>query len=156
MIYYFAYGSNMNFDRLEKERLNKESVFSNARSLGRLDGFRLIFNKPSAYFIGAGAANIEEDTNSHVFGTLNRMPTAGLEILDRYENVATGQYERLAVDVFDHSSVTMVRATTYVSRNHNIDGLKPRAGYMAHVLGGADLLPDDYVNWLRSLPLMPD
>lgn len=155
MIFYFAYGSNMDVDRLEKERLNKENIFSISRSLGRLDGFRLLFNKPSAYFIGAGAANIEEDADAHVYGTLNRMPETGLEVLDRFENVATGQYERLEVDVYDHASAATVRATTYVSRNHNIDGLKPRAGYMAHVLGGADVLPPDYTAWLRALPIMP-
>lgn len=156
MVFYFAYGSNMNVDRLEKERLNRENIFSSSRSLGRLNGFRLLFNKPSAYFVGAGAANIEEDLGAQVYGTLNWMPDAGLEILDRFENVATGQYERLEVDVFDHASEAMVRATTYVSRNHNIDGLKPRAGYMVHVLGGADVLPAEYTAWLRSLPLMPD
>ncbi|ACM35751.1 MULTISPECIES: gamma-glutamylcyclotransferase [Rhizobium/Agrobacterium group] len=156
MKYYFAYGSNLDVDRLEKERLNKGGIYSVSRGLGRLDGYELVFNKPSAYFPGAGAANIQPNTAAHIFGTLNLMPQAGFDILDIYENVETQQYEQLEVDVVDMSTHTTVKAITYISLKHNVDGLKPRTGYMNHILAGADVLPAAYIDYLKSLPVMPD
>lgn len=156
MRYYFAYGSNLDVSRLETDRLNKAGISSASRELGRLDGYELVFNKPSAYFVGAGAANIQPNPEAHIFGTLNLMPEAGFDILDIYENVKTEQYERLEVDVFHVASNSMVKAITYISLKHNVDGLKPRTGYMNHILAGADVLPAAYVAYLQSLPVMPD
>lgn len=156
MRYYFAYGSNLDVSRLETERLNKAGVYSTARELGRLDGYELVFNKPSAYFVGAGAANIQPNPAAHIFGTLNLMPDAGFDVLDIYENVKTEQYKRLGVDVFHVGSQTTVKAITYISVKHNVDDLTPRTGYMNHILAGADVLPAAYVDYLKSLPLMPD
>ena len=43
--WYFAYGSNMNAARLFEERLKPEGVAAGERIAGRLDGWRLAFNK---------------------------------------------------------------------------------------------------------------
>lgn len=156
MAFYFAYGSNMDVERLETARLNPEGVYSTARHLGRLDDYRLVFNKPSAYFIGAGAANIEFSQGSHIYGTLNEMPDAGLTILDKYENVSLGQYERLVVRVQNYATNSTVFATTYISRSDRNNELMPRLGYMHHMLRGADVLPEEWVEYLRAVPLLPE
>jgi hypothetical protein len=153
---YFAYGSNMDVERLETTRLNPEGVHSTARSLGRLSDYKLVFNKPSAYFIGAGAANIEFSTGSHIYGTLNEMPEIGLTILDKYENVNLGQYERLVVRVKNLATNSEVFATTYISRNNNDYSLKPRTGYMQHMLSGADLLPQEWLEYLKAVPVLSE
>lgn len=156
MAFYFAYGSNMDVQRLETARLNPEGVHSTSRHLGRLDDYRLIFNKPSAYFVGAGAANIEFSQGSHIYGTLNEMPEAGLAILDKYENVQSGQYERLVVRIHSYATNETVFATTYISRSNTNNGLKPRLGYMRHVLGGADVLPLEWIEYLKAVPVLPE
>jgi hypothetical protein len=156
MALYFAYGSNMDVQRLETMRLNPEGVYSTSRFLGRLDDYRLVFNKPSAYFVGAGAANIEYHQGSYLYGTLNEMTEAGLSILDKYENVQFGQYERLIANVYSYDTKETVVATAYIARNHTDDTLKPRLGYMQHVLGGADVLPLEWVEYLKAVPLLPE
>ncbi|WP_137134328.1 gamma-glutamylcyclotransferase family protein [Rhizobium sp. FKY42] len=156
MPFYFAYGSNMDVERLETARLNPEGIRSTRRTAGRLTGYRLTFNKPSAYFIGAGAANLEASAGAHVYGTLNEMPEAGLEILDRYENVALGQYERVSVQVEELVSGQLVDAVAYIAFNNIDDTMKPRSGYMNHLLAGRDILPADWIAYLNSIPLIAE
>ena len=45
MVWYFAYGSNMNPARLADQRLKERAVQMGPRIGGRLDGWRLVFNK---------------------------------------------------------------------------------------------------------------
>ncbi len=156
MAFYFAYGSNMDVQRLETARLNPEGIYSTSRHLGRLDDYRLVFNKPSAYFIGAGAANIEFSQGTHLYGTLNEMPDSGLAILDKYENVSSGQYERLVVRVQHYGTNSTVYATTYISRDNNDRELMPRLGYMQHMLSGADVLPVGWVEYLKKIPVLAE
>ncbi len=156
MPYYFAYGSNLSVTRVETDRLKPEGVTLSSRRLGRLDGYELVFNKPSAYFIGAGAGNIQRNRAASIFGTLNEMPEAGLKILDKYENVASGQYERLTVSVYDVANDSYVEAVTYIAFNNLGADLRPRRGYLAYLLEGRDVLPADYVAQLRSVPLYPE
>ncbi len=156
MVYYFAYGSNLSQTRLETERLKPEGVELLSRRLGRLDGYELVFNKPSAYFIGAGAGNIRKHPTATIYGTLNGMSESGLRIIDKYENVASGQYERLDVSVYDVDNDTHINAVTYIAHNNLGADLQPRSGYMAYLLEGQDTLPAAYIAQLRSIPLCPD
>jgi gamma-glutamylcyclotransferase len=115
LYWYFAYGSNMNPERLINERLAPEGAFCRDRILGKLQGWKLVFDKPSAYFIGAAAANIKLQAESCVLGTLNLVCAKRLDILDRYENVATKQYERASVRVIRPDSGELVDAVTYTN-----------------------------------------
>ena len=54
MIWYFAYGSNMNPARLADQRLKERAVQMGPRIGGRLDGWRLAFNKIARSPEGAG------------------------------------------------------------------------------------------------------
>lgn len=98
-VWYFVYGSNMDPSRLIDARLAPAGAICFERVLGRLDDWALTFDKPSAYFFGAAAANLVESAGTHVFGVLNRISPHGLEVLDHYENVASGHYERVVVQV---------------------------------------------------------
>jgi len=143
MIWYFAYGSNMNRARLE-ERLAAERVGMGARVGGRLDGWRLGFNKVRRGTPASGAANIVRAAGGVVHGTLNEMPEEGLAVLDRFEGVTTRQYRREIVPVVRADTGAPVNATTYVALNVGSDTLLPLREYLAHLLAGRDLLPDDY------------
>ena len=115
MNWYFAYGPNMNAQRLFEERLKPEGVARGERIAGRLDGWRLAFNKRARLPPGAGAGNIVPAMSEVVHGTLNLLPPRGFEILDRYEGVAGGHYERRIVAVVRVDTGATIEAVTYVA-----------------------------------------
>jgi len=143
MNWYFAYGSNMNAVRLFEERLQPEGVPRGERIAGRLDGWRLAFNKRARAPLGAGAGNIVLAAGASVHGTLNLLPARGFEILDRYEGVAGGHYERRNVPVVRADTGATVEAVTYVALLVG-EALRPTRDYLGHLLAGRDLLPADY------------
>ncbi|MGD9884869.1 MAG: gamma-glutamylcyclotransferase family protein [Reyranella sp.] len=151
MSWYFAYGSNMSAARLFDERLVPEGVPAGERVAGRLDGWRLAFNKRARSPAGSGAGNIVVAENASVFGTLNQLSAAGFAVLDRCEGVAGGHYERRTVSVARLDNGEPVEAITYVALLTGAD-LRPTRAYLAHLLAGRDMLPADYVRWLAATP----
>ena len=125
------------------------------RLAASLPGWRLAFNKPWSRFDGAGAANIVREEAAIVCGTINELPDAGFEVLDRYEGVAGGHYFRAEVTVLDEEG-RMTPAITYVSQYRLTDGLNPACAYLAHLLAGRDLLPPAYYEALARMPCIAD
>ena len=149
--WYFAYGSNMNAQRLFEERLNPEGVARGERIAGRLDGWRLAFNKRARRPPGAGAGNIVPVAGAVVHGTLNLLPAKGFEILDRYEGVAGGHYVRRLLPVVRADTGATIEAVTYVALLVG-EELRPTRDYLRHLLAGRDLLPADYCARLGATP----
>ncbi len=141
--WYFAYGSNMNAERLFEDRLKPEGIARGQRIAGRLDGWRLAFNKRARTPPGSGAGNIVPAAGEAVHGTLNLLPRRGFEILDRYEGVAGGHYERRIVAVVRGDTGATLEAITYVALLIG-EELRPTRNYLGHLLAGRDLLPADY------------
>ena len=148
MVWYFAYGSNMNPARLSDQRLKERAVQMGPRIGGRLDGWRLAFNKQGRV-PGTGAGNIVLAPGEAVHGTLNLLPAKGFEVLDRYEGVAGGHYERRIVPVLRGDTGVPVEAITYVALLTGED-LRPTRAYLDHLLAGQDLLPADYFRRLSE------
>jgi hypothetical protein len=153
LTWYFAYGSNMNAARLFDERLAPEGVAAGERIAGRLDGWRLAFNKRARTPPGAGAGNIVQAAGDCVHGTLNLLPPQGFDILDRYEGVASGHYERQTITALRGDTGATVAAITYVARLVGED-LRPTRTYLGHLLAGKDLLPAAYREWLSATPTL--
>ena len=153
LTWYFAYGSNMDAERLFAERLVPEGVPPGPRIAGRLENWLLAFNKQARSPAGAGAGNIMPRDGAVVHGTLNLLPAKGFAVLDRFEGVDGGHYERRTLAVRRGDSGTMVEAITYVALKTG-HGLRPTRDYLGHLLAGQDLLPLDYVRWLRATPTL--
>lgn len=151
-VWYFAYGSNMNPARLFEQRLGGDGVAHGPRIAGALADWALCFNVRVRRTRGAGYANITPESGASTPGTLNAMPPEGLIVLDRYEGVASGHYQRQTVQVATASGP--VPATTYIARRHLAEGLLPTHDYRAHLLAGAELLPQAHLAWLRALPCL--
>ncbi|MBS0550145.1 MAG: gamma-glutamylcyclotransferase [Proteobacteria bacterium] len=149
--WYFAYGSNMNVARLLDGRLAQKGVAMGARVGGRLDGWQLAFNKVARTPPGAGAGNIVPASKGIVHGTLNALPDAGFDVLDVWEGVAGGHYERRILPVVRADSGETVEAIAYVALKVG-EGLKPTREYLGHLLAGRDLLPAEYEAWLAATP----
>ncbi len=151
LTWYFAYGSNMDAARLFDQRLAPKGVPRGERVAGRLDGWRLAFDKPSRLLKGGAAASIVPDTAGVVHGTLNALPDSGFEVLDIYEGVAAGHYERRTIRVVRSDSGEEVDAIVYVGLIRR-EGLKPPRAYLDCLLAGRDLLPPDYLDRLSRTP----
>ena len=102
---------------------------------------------------GRGAGNIVEAPGETVHGTLNEMPEAGLEVLDIWEGVAGGHYERRTVPVVRADTGETVEAVVYVALKVG-EGLRPTREYLGHLLAGRDLLPADYWERLNATPTL--
>ena len=151
--WYFAYGSNMNVARLLDGRLAQKGVGMGARIGGRLDGWELAFNKVGRAVKGFGAGNILPATGKTVHGTLNELPDAGFDVLDVWEGVAGGHYERRTLPIVRADTGETVEAIAYVALLVG-DGLRPTREYLGHLLAGQDLLPAVYWAWLKTTPTL--
>lgn len=156
MKWYFAYGSNMAVARLFDDRMKSRGIARGERIGGRLDGWRLTFDKlvtrPGAPR-GAGAGNIVEAPGEVVHGTLNLLPAQGFDALDVHEGVANGHYQRRTVPVVRADNGETVEAITYVALKLGT-GLRPTRDYLGYLLAGGDLLPADYLERLKATPTL--
>ena len=143
--HYFAYGSNMNPERVRERGIAVTEIHS-----ARLDDLRLVFDKVSRNHPLWAHANIVHAPGECVEGVLYRLRAAD-EILkmDLFEN-APGNYGRDAVEVSSEGS--RVAAWTYfanpaVRRN----GFKPPRAYLAHLLAGHPYLSAGYYRRLQGI-----
>ena len=145
---YFAYGSNMDGDRL-RER----GVSFSRRQRAVLEGYRLVFNKRSSRNPREGYANIVKDEDGVVEGILYEIADGDIKKLDRYEGYPQ-HYERQKVKVRRHSG-GVVEAVVYIARQEmTAEGLKPTREHLNHLLKGCDLLSKEYCEKLRNTPTL--
>lgn len=155
-VWYFAFGSNMDPARLIDARLTPRGVPVTRRIAGTATGWRLTFHKPWSAMAGAGVADIVADPSSTVHGTLNRMPPAGLDVLDGYEGTANGHYRRTPIEVHAPALGHAVQAVAYTACGPFNPLLRPTRTYLNHLLAGRDLLPQDHVQWLMGQAVLGD
>lgn len=140
---YFAYGSNMNPQRLKERRINYVQ-----RSPAILKAWRLEFNKVASRSPAEGYANIVTDVNGIVEGVLYDMRDSDISKLDKYEGYPE-HYCRILVTVLNDGQE--IEAITYIANSNNIrTGLRPSKEYLNHLLNGCDLLSEEYCNRLKK------
>mgnify|MGYP005672718975 CR=1 FL=1 len=145
---YFAYGSNMN-----PERMRKRGVDFLIREHAILDGWRLVFNKVASRNFREGYANIERDETDTVEGVLYTLGEEDMEKLDVCEGYPC-QYDRMTVRVRLDNGEEM-QAVTYVAVPDIVkDGVKPSRKYLNHLLAGCDVLSAEYCARLRKWETM--
>ena len=150
MLWYFAYGSNLDPGTF----LGRRRMRPRDTRRARLDGYRLIFDLP----VGKGeraVANLLPASESHVHGVAYSIGRIQAAWLDRTEGVPRA-YRRVEIPlVFEDAPGG--EAFTYVSERRT-PGRKPSERYMNLLLRGARHhgLPEDYVAWLRGIELALD
>ncbi len=146
-LHYFAFGSNMNPQRVRSRGL----VFDHLQG-ARLPGYRLVFDKAAPEHPGSGHANIAWARGHTVEGVLYRL--AGereIEKMDPFER-APINYSRELVLV-ETASATLA-AWTYVANAavRRANG-RPEQAYLAHLLAGREWLSAAYHARLVAWPL---
>lgn len=150
---YFAFGSNMLFERLKKR-------VPSARRLGTatLQGYTLRFNKVSKD--GSGKANIvpSPDPRAVVYGVLYYLDDEERRQLDKAEGLGKG-YQVRYLRVRRDGAVAEEEAFAYVGAPGAIrDDLPPFQWYKDVVIQGAtqNRLPESYVRHLESVEAIED
>lgn len=142
---YFAYGSNMNPDRVRERGLNVVACES-----ATLAGFALRFDKVSRQHPTESHANIVYQPAATVEGVLYEL--AGQDDIlrmDRFENTPVN-YSREAV--LAQTSGGAKSAWTYFANPAvRADGLTPSDDYLAHLLAGREYLSANYLAQIRRL-----
>lgn len=141
---YFAYGSNMN-----AERMKSRGIDFTSRVFARLDDYKLVFNKKAS---GGNKtfANIESSEGSHVEGALYEFPDEQIGNLDRCEGHPY-HYKREELTVLDQDGQS-VSAMVYIAHPDKIaSDLLPDRDYLDHLLQGEDLLSASYYDDLARV-----
>jgi gamma-glutamylcyclotransferase (GGCT)/AIG2-like uncharacterized protein YtfP len=145
---YFAYGSNLNLDRIRDRCSSARFLF-----IARLDGFRLDFTRFSTNN-SCGAADIVHDPPASVWGVVYHINDEQSLALDKAEGVGVGAYKYFTVDVHPEGDrAQRIKALTYVVVNKEDARPKPSAAYKELIVAGAMhwKLPADYIEQLKRI-----
>ena len=140
---YFAYGSNMNEERMKERDINFTS-----RQFAKLTGYVLAFNKKAK----AGNytfANIKKSEIDCVEGILYEFPDNDILKLDKAEGYPY-HYNKIEIIVFDKDE-NPIKAITYIAQKDKVvEGLFPTTNYINHLLAGKDILSNSYIEKLLN------
>jgi gamma-glutamylcyclotransferase (GGCT)/AIG2-like uncharacterized protein YtfP len=141
---YFAYGSNMNMDRMRERGMRFERALD-----GQLHGFELEFRKTSRKHPGVGHANVSYAPGVTVEGVLYLLSSPDeIARMDPFER-APINYSREVVQVV--TPVGTLSSWIYFANPAVLQqGLKPPRSYLDHLLAGKPFLSTAYYRKLQS------
>lgn len=148
--YYFAYGSNMNPERMQDRGLNFNQMLS-----GYLPHLQLAFNKKAHCGAPWAYANIRYAKDSVVEGILYRLQSRDeIAKLDPYEGTPF-RYSREVYPV--RSPQGVIPAWVYIANRGNLqEGLQPARWYLDHLLAGEPYLSEDYFAALAAVQCLSE
>ena len=143
--HYFAFGSNMNAERVTERGLQVVDAIA-----GQLDDFALVFNKMSRDHHGVGHANLEYARGARIEGVLYELVDhAEILKMDPFER-APWNYGREVIPVEHAQGETW--AWTYFANPAVLQtGLNPTRAYLDHLLAGRQYLSESYYGRLLTL-----
>lgn len=147
LIWYFAYGANMD----EATFCGRRGMRPFERRTGRIAGYRLRFNLDGRPRGRSAPANLFADPDAEVWGVLYRIARRDLLRLDATEGVPGTGYRHVAL-VAEDTEGRQVPAIAYLAHGKETDG-RPSPRYIALLRAGARAhgLPPDYVRFLDSV-----
>jgi gamma-glutamylcyclotransferase (GGCT)/AIG2-like uncharacterized protein YtfP len=152
MVYYFAYGSNLDWEQM-KDRCPSVSFMGKAL----LDNYELAFTRRSSKR-ECGVADIIESKGAIVWGVVYTLNEDELKILDEYEGFhpekKNSAYIRREVIVFvDGDKSNPITSFTYQVQEPSEDHIPPSSDYLDQIISGAEFwkLDRDYIEKLKSI-----
>jgi hypothetical protein len=150
MVWYFAYGSNMQPATFAGRR----GITPSRAVAARAPGWRLTLDKAPLVPIGESFANLLAEPAAEAYGVLYEISHADLAHVDLTEGVLIGNYARIEIPVVPlAASDGPARAYTLVSDKRSAD-LRPSDYYMGLLIEGAEIhgLPPEWIAMLRAVP----
>ncbi len=150
MLWYFAYGSNMQSATLRGRR-----GVEYARAVpARLLGWRLVVDKPSLIGDGNTFANVVRDPGAAVCGVSFEISEDDMAHIDLTEGVLLGNYERVAVTVEPLANGHAAHPAFTLTSTKQHPETRPSQRYMRLLIEGAieHGLPLEYIEFLRTIP----
>jgi gamma-glutamylcyclotransferase (GGCT)/AIG2-like uncharacterized protein YtfP len=148
---YFAYGSNMDWERITAPDRAPSAQFLLRATLPE---YALKFTRHSDKQ-NTGTADVVSQAGSLVWGAVFHIEDADSDKLDRAEGVSSGAYRREPVSVYveNDSSRLLLRVRTYVVCQKKPEHQPPARWYLVHILKGATHwnLPADYIKKLKRI-----
>ncbi|MDC3262605.1 gamma-glutamylcyclotransferase [Candidatus Pseudothioglobus singularis] len=139
--HYFGYGSN-----LSKDQMFVRCPDSSYLTSGRLSDYSWFINT-------RGYASVRQNLNDFVLGEIFTLSDKDIELLDIYESVAEGMYEKFMMSVSTLSGA--IDCLVYIATDKEIG--QPQAEYIERINAGirSANLPSDYVQ--KSIrPFVPE
>ena len=154
LVWYFAYGSNMQPATFRGRR----GITPHDAVPARLAGWRLVFDKPPLLPMGQGMANIVAEAEAHVLGVAYAVTPEDLAHVDLTEGVLIGNYARVAVRVEPLGGAGDALEAFTLTSDRRDPTLLPSRRYVSLLVDGAEAhgLPGQYVAWLRAVPAVDD
>lgn len=146
--YYFAYGSNMNPDRMKARGLEFSGVYS-----GVLRGYALAFNKRAADAPHRSYANVIYSPETHVEGVIYELAdTDEIVKMDPFEGTPR-LYSRELYGI--ETEIGLLHAWVYIANRSMIsEDLLPARWYLDHLLAGEPFLSPHYFQQLAQSPCL--
>lgn len=143
--WYYAYGSNMNPDRVRKRGLSFDRVLA-----GRMPGLGLRFNKQSKEHPDCGHANLVYAPGEIAEGVLYGLSSADMiERMDPFERAGVN-YSRECV--FVETDEGVIASWVYFANPAVLrEGLSPSREYLNHLLAGKPYLSPAYYSKLAAV-----
>jgi len=126
MPFYFAYGSNM-----DAERLGKRIGAAKLTGIGSVTGYDLCFNKRSVD--GSGKANLIERADAVVEGVIFEVSVTQLLKLDGIEKGYHREPVSVVINGVAHSAITYIAAADQIDNS-----LSPTTEYLRFITRGAE------------------
>ncbi len=147
-MYYFAYGSNMNWEQMQRRCPSAQFV-----CVARLKNYRFAIARHSR-LRNCGTANIYAQTGSEVWGIIYDVSDQELTILDGFED---GYRRKRMLVLPAGESESGVEVLVYIAEKEDKVPL-PSSEYKQLVVSGARYweIPEVYLRMLEQLPATTD
>ena len=147
---YFAYGSNMN-----EQRMIDRGLTPSFKTVALLENFEFLMNKKSLKLPGVGFANIEPKNSHAVEGILYTVTEDEIKMLDKFEGYPK-HYDRVEVTVSTLEGNEF--AIAYIAKPEWVikEGLKTSKEYKGHIIEGSKFLTPEYQMFLTHKILLVD
>ncbi len=154
LVWYFAYGSNMQPDTFRGRR----GIVARQAVAARLSGWELVLDKPPILPVREAMANVVEAEGAHVLGVAYAITPEDLAHVDLTEGVLIGNYRRVAVRVTTLGAEPLELEAFTLTSDRRDKTLAPSRRYMALLIEGALAhgLPSEYVDRLRACPVVDE
>ena len=155
LVWYFAYGSNMNSGTFRGRR-----GIEYARAVPtRAPGWRLVFDKSSMFPLGETFASIVPDPAAETLGVAFEVDQSELVQIDWSEAVPLGSYQRIEIEVAVLTPMEDGPSSAFtLTSEKRAARPSPSDRYMQLVIDGAieHGLPAEWVEMLRAIPAYPE